>query len=102
MHSRVTRTSEHLVSFENLSFMFSENKTLLNFYFKEINVLPIKTLINTRNKRKIICMFFRRLIAVRQECGTKPSDSLNFERCRQRIEYQGGLSFNIFYQENQQ
>ena len=77
MHSRVTRTSEHLVSFENLSFMFSENKTLLNFYFKEINVLPIKTLINTRNKRKTICIFFRRLIAVRQECGTKPSDSLN-------------------------
>ena len=61
--------------------MFSENKTLLNFFLSRINVLPIKTLINTRNKRKIVDMFFRRLIAVRQECGTEPSDSLNFGRC---------------------
>lgn len=60
--------------------MFSENKTLLNFYFKEINVLPIKTLINTRNKRKTICIFFRRLIAVRQDRGLNPAIVLTFER----------------------
>lgn len=29
----------------------------------------------------MIDMFFRRLISVRQESGTKPSDSLNFEMC---------------------